>query len=277
MSISPTMREAVYRAYMEFFEVAEKKRRWNMFDDIPWDQLDRSRTDEADAIRVETFCGVELYVPDYVLQGLNSTRSCFGQAWFVANWGYEESKHALVFREYLIRSGLRTQQQYDAYEDQIFSRQWQSPAKTMRQIAIYGAFQEIATYHIYHVQREKAQRDGNVVLDRIFHYVSRDEAAHCSFYRKVVALEMAEDPAGTLEDLACLLLNFQMPGAALIPEYHRRLDTEGVGLTKEKFMAAAIFPTLRQFGTTRAELMKVYRARQAREQAEGAWTSVAAA
>lgn len=266
MAVSRARKQKMYRAYMEFFEIAEKKRRWNIWDDIPWNKLNPELNDESDAVRVETFCGVELYVPDYTAQGFNFARDIFGQAWFAANWGYEESKHALVFREYLIRSGLRTEDQYLDYEEQILSKVWLSPAASMRQTAIYGAFQEIATYHIYHQQYQKALRDGNEVLARIVHYVSRDEAAHCGFYRKVVAMDMEDDPQGTMEDLAMIVSNFQMPGALLIPDYETRVLTEGVGLTKEQFMMHAIFPTLRQFGTTRGELVKVMRARRAREQ-----------
>ena len=40
MPTSSMLRDKIYRAYLEFFEVAERKRRWNMFDDIPWDALD---------------------------------------------------------------------------------------------------------------------------------------------------------------------------------------------------------------------------------------------
>jgi acyl-[acyl-carrier protein] desaturase len=265
MGVNPRLRESMYRAYMEFFEIAEKKRRWNIWDDIPWDRLDPSRNEEADAVRLETFCGVELYVPDYVVHGFGVVRPMFPQAWFLANWGYEESKHALVFREYLTRSGLRSAEQYRAYEAQIFSQVWQSQALTMRQTNIYGALQEIATYFIYHLQYKKAQSDGNPVLERVFHYVSRDEAAHCGFYRKMVLLEMAEDPQGTLEDLAQIVMGFEMPGLRVIPDYERRVLTEGVGLTREQFMSGAVFPTLRHFGTTRSDLVRTIRARRARD------------
>jgi acyl-[acyl-carrier protein] desaturase len=260
MSVNPRLRESMYRAYMEFFEIAEKKRRWNIWDDIPWDRLDSSRNDEADAVRIETFCGVELYVPDYVVHGFGVVRPMFPQAWFLANWGYEESKHALVFREYLTRSGLRSEAQYRAYEEQILSTAWQSLALTMRQTNIYGALQEIATYFIYHLQYRKAKGEGNPVLEKIFHYVSRDEAAHCGFYRKMVLLEMAEDPEGTLEDLAQIVMGFEMPGLRVIPDYEKRVETEGVGLSREQFMAAAVFPTLRHFGTTRSDLVRAIRA-----------------
>lgn len=273
MAVSRARKQQMYRAYMDFFEVAERKRRWNVWDDIPWEKLNPQLNDESDAIRIETFCGVELYVPDYTAQGFNYSRDIFGQAWFAANWGYEESKHALVFREYLIKSGLRTEDQYLDYEDQILAKRWISPANSMRQTAIYGAFQEIATYHIYHQQFQKAQREGNEVLQRIVQLVARDEAAHCGFYRRVVALDMEDDPQGTMEDLAHVVTHFQMPGALLIPDYDKRVLTEGVGLTKEQFMMHAIFPTLRQFGTTRSDLMKILRAKRERERAAGQTTT----
>lgn len=105
MAGSREMRKRIYDEYMRFFEVAERKRRWNIWDDIPWEKLNPELNEEADAVRIESFCGVELYVPDYTAHGLNLMRDDFGYAWFAANWGYEESKHALVFREFLTRSG----------------------------------------------------------------------------------------------------------------------------------------------------------------------------
>ena len=269
-AVTRAHKQRMYRAYMEFFEVAEKKRRWNIWDSVPWEELDLSLNDPDDAIRLETFCGVELYVPDYTEHGLNISRDDFGQAWFAANWGYEESKHSLVFREYLLRTGLRTEEQMLDYEDMIFSRKWVSPASTIRQTSIYGAFQEIATYHIYGTQRAKAKREGNKVLQRIMRLVGADEAAHAGFYRKAVQIYMEEDPEGTVEDLARIVLNFEMPGAPLIPNYEERVLTEGVGLTKKQFLQYAIFPTLRHFGTTRAALMRAMRSVQAKDAAEQA-------
>src|SRR5262245_30959941 len=103
MSISPNLRDKARRAYLEFFDIAESKRRWHWLNDIPWDRLEQPKAPQDTAICIETFCGVELYVPDYVSNAFNLTRSIFGHAWFEANWAYEESKHALVFQEYLLR------------------------------------------------------------------------------------------------------------------------------------------------------------------------------
>jgi acyl-[acyl-carrier protein] desaturase len=254
MSASPSLRERLHRNYLDFFETAERKRRWSVFDDIPWDKLDAAHNSEPGAIGIETYCAEEMYLPDYTAGGIELTRSMFGTAWFQACWSYEESKHALVFREYLSRSGLRTEARLQALEDDVFSRQWKLPFKTRRQMACYGALQESATYLAYRTQREKAQLAGNVVLEAIFANVSRDEAAHAGFYRAVVEGELAEDREGTISDLASVIAAFKMPGDGLIPCYQERLKVSGAGISTRTFVQRCLLPALKSFGTNRAEL-----------------------
>jgi acyl-[acyl-carrier-protein] desaturase len=67
----PKNEERLYRQYMEFFEKAERKRRWNVFEDIPWDDWKEEYASEEMALCAETFCGVEMYLPDYTSEGLN--------------------------------------------------------------------------------------------------------------------------------------------------------------------------------------------------------------
>ncbi len=255
MSVSIAQREKAYRAYLDFFDVAERKRRWHPFNDIPWEKMDASKNSEQTAICLETFCGVELYVPDYTANGFQISRTVFGHAWFQANWGYEESKHSLVFREYLIQSGLRTLEQYYAFEDRIFGKVWKPLFHTRRQMTCYGALQEAATYLIYQAQREKAQRDGAELLERIFFLISRDEAAHHGFYRTVLRLDLEEDREGTIDDIAHVVASFQMPGVGLIPDYEERLTVAGVGISSDQFLQNGIFPLLRSLGTNRRELV----------------------
>jgi acyl-[acyl-carrier-protein] desaturase len=266
MSASLKQREKMYRAYCEFFDTAEKKRRWNPFNDIPWDKLDSSLNTEEDAVCLETFCGVELYVPDYTANAFNLTRDIFGAGWFEASWGYEESKHGLAYREYLVRSGLRTEEQYLEFESKIFGKVWKPLFHTRRQMNCYGALQESATYLIYATQREKAKRNGNQTLERIYFLVSRDEAAHRGFYQKILQFELEEDYEGAMADLAHVVFNFQMPGVGLIPEYEDRLKIDGVGISSQFFLQHGIFPLLRALGTSRSELVKYYR-RSKNEQA----------
>jgi acyl-[acyl-carrier-protein] desaturase len=247
-------RDSVYRLYLEFLETAENKRRWSIFNDIPWDKLDVSKTTATTAQCVETFCTEEMYVPDYSSNGLALTRSMFGMAWFQTCWAFEESRHGLVFREYLTRSGLRSEAEFAALEADTLGSVWSLPFKTARQMACYGALQEGATYMAYKAQKEKARCAGDSVLEAIFHYVGRDEAAHGGFYRAVIELELARDRAGTISDLAYVLSNFRMPGDGLIPNYQERLRTSGAGISARVFLEHVVLPTLKTVGTSREEL-----------------------
>jgi len=251
---SLSLRKKFYEAYREFFEVAERKRRWSLFDDVPWDKLDHAKNSERKARRLETFCAEELYVPDYGANGLRLTRPVFGAAWFQMCWTAEEARHGLAFREYLIRSGLRSEAQILQLEDELFARRWELPFATSRQMTCYGALQEAATYLAYKVQKDLAAEEGDEVLEVIFSYISRDEAAHAGFYRSVVQLELEEDRAGTLADLARVIAGFKMPGDGLIPDYRERLRDSGAGISPRMFVEHALLPTLRMLKTSRAEL-----------------------
>lgn len=247
-------KEKFYRAYMEFFETAERKRRWNLFDDVPWDKLSRHANTEERAIRIETYCSEEMLLPDYTAVGNEMLRGVFGLAWFQNAWSFEESRHGLVFREYLIRSGLRTQAQFDAMETTVFSRSWQAPFATRRQMSCYGALQESATYLAYRAQKDRAQLENDATLEAIFFLVSRDEAAHAGFYRSMIEIEMDEDRAGTLADVAYVIANFKMPGDGLLPHYHENLRIGGGGISPRRFLTRAVLPLLKQLGTSRDEL-----------------------
>ncbi len=260
MPISASMREKMYRTYLEFFESGERNRRWSLFDDIPWDKLDAAHNNERIAACIETYCAEEFYLPDYSARGMDLVRAMFGAAWFSACWSYEESKHGLAFREYLTRSGMRSEQEFAAFESRVFAHAWELPFSTHRRMACYGALQEAVTCIAYRAQREAASRAENPVLEAIFSFISRDEAAHARFYRAVVELELDEDRAGTLADFAYVLSRFKMPGDGLIPDYHERLKTSGAGISPRAFLENGVIPIIKALGTTRAELKHALRA-----------------
>lgn len=254
MGDSRAIQEKMYAAYLEFCEVAERRRHWDIFNDVPWDQLDDSLDNERKAARIESYCAEECYLPDYTAGGIQLTRSIFGAAWFQARWSYEESKHGLVFREYLKRSGMRSPQQLARFDEAVFLAKWKLPFATRRQMSCYGALQEAATYLAYKAQRDEARREGDKVLEAIFTCVSCDEAAHAGFYRTMARIELEEDRAGTIADLALVVARFQMPGVGLIPHYQQRLRESGAGISTRHFVQHALLPFLKILGTNRAEL-----------------------
>jgi acyl-[acyl-carrier-protein] desaturase len=266
--------ERLYREYMEFFEKAERERRWNIFTDVPWDQINPDASDIL-ADCAETFCSVEMYLPDYVAGGINVVREYFGRAWFQANWGYEESKHSLALGEYLVRSGKRTKEQWFDLQEKIFAKQWQVPFETARQMTCYGMIQEQATFVIYCKHREFAKRENDECLRQIYDYVARDEIAHTRFYQSVIRVLLEEDREGTLADIAHVYANFKMPGVDLVPDYDQRIlkmRGEG-GIDRNVFIRKVYLPILKYLGISRHEMLaaqrKAIEERQAREREEG--------
>src|SRR5215471_19240190 len=140
--MSNSFRENIYRTYLDFIEIAETRRHWNVFNDIPWERLDPAKVTDLTVRAIEIYCAEEMYVPDYSAEGLRMLRSDFGMAWFHTCWASEEARHGLVFREYLTRSGLRSDAQFAALEKAVFNRTWTLPFKSRRQMACYGALQE---------------------------------------------------------------------------------------------------------------------------------------
>jgi acyl-[acyl-carrier-protein] desaturase len=271
-----TMRieERLYRTYMEFFETAERERRWSIFDDVPWDKVNPDASEEL-ALCAETFASVELYLPDYVSQGINVVRPYFGRAWFQANWGYEESKHALALGEYLVRSGKRTKDQWFDHQNAILAKEWTRPFDTARQMTCYGMIQEMATFVIYCKHRDFAKRENDECLRTIYDYVARDEIAHCRFYQDVVKVLMEEDREGTLADIAHVLANFEMPGVRLVPDYDTRIlkMRDNGGVDRDLFIRKVYLPVLKYLGITRHEMLAAQRkaidARRERQRDEG--------
>jgi acyl-[acyl-carrier-protein] desaturase len=261
VSSTARFREEVYRLYMDFFETAEKKRRWSVYNDVPWDRLDPSVYDEGRTLNAETFCGVELYLPDYVGQGINLVRHNFGQAWFQANWGYEESKHGLALRLYLLRSGQRTPEQLRALEDAIAARPWRLPFDTPRRMTCYGALQEAGTLLAYLRQIEDAKRANDEVLATIYRLIARDEAAHQQFYRAVLKLELEEHRHETLADLAWVSIVFRMPAIDLLPDSARRVETlrDHHSFDRWGFFVKVWMPLLKLLGVTRQEVAEYQR------------------
>lgn len=252
--------QQVYHLYATFFDRAEQERRWNPYRDVPWDRINRDASEEL-ALCAETFCAVESYLPDYVAKGINLVRKSFGQAWFAANWAYEESKHSIALQEYLVRSGKRTEEQMFDFQALLKDREWDLPFATAQQMTLYGVFQEMATFFIYCRQETRAEEEGDEALRTIYRLNARDEIAHTRFYQDVVKLLLEEDRASVLSDIAYVTKYFGMPGVGLVPDYENRVAVmREAGVDRATFLQKVYFPVLKYLNVSRQEVVEASKA-----------------
>jgi len=255
-NLRDTARQArLYEMYKTFFDKAEQERRWNPLRDVPYEKINRE-VPESMIVVAETFCCVESFLPDYVASGINVVRPFFGQAWFSANWAYEESKHSIALMEYLLRSGRRTEEQMFDLQADLMEAKWTMPFSTAQQMTIYGCFQEMATFVIYVKQEQSAKAVGDECLSSIFRLNARDEIAHCRFYEDVVKVLLEEDRQTTLRDIAHVAKHFQMPGVGIVPNYDDRIKVmrEEGKVDRAVFLQKVFCPVLKYLEVTRQEL-----------------------
>jgi acyl-[acyl-carrier-protein] desaturase len=254
---SPEMQREVYLLYRDFFDMAEKRRRWSLRRDIPWDKCNSS-LNPAIADIVESFCAVELYLPDYIGKTLPTFRSNRGRAWFMANWGYEESKHSLALGDWLLHSGQRSEEYMSDLEQEVFTHEWNLPVENIRGMVCYSMTQELATWLTYRNLRQTVGETGDPALYQLLGFISIDERAHYDFFRKVVKMHLAADRPGTLEQLRRVLNTFQMPALYMLADSRNRAAKirELRILDEECFYKEVVTPILADLGVTRAELRR---------------------
>ena len=253
---SPELRTSLMQLYREFFERAEKKRRWSVADDIPWDQVNRSMN-PAVADVVESFCAVELYLPDYIGKALPMVRENKGWGWFHANWGYEESKHSLVLGDWLLKSGMRTDEQMADLEADLYKHQYELPqGSSPLGMVTYAMIQELATFVHYRNLRDRVVEIGDPALEKILTFVSVDERSHHAFYRSVVKLFLDMDRERTLTKLREVLMAFKMPAVGMFADGKQRMaQVKALGIFDEDvFMREVYMPMLPPLGLTHADV-----------------------
>ena len=252
---SRELRDGLYRLYREFFSQAERNRRWSLEDDIPWDQVN-PHISPAIADVVESFCAVELYLPDYISKALPLIRVNKGWSWFHANWGYEESKHSLALGDWLLRSGVRSDEQMADLEHQVFTHEYELPQDNAVGMLIYAMVQELATFIHYRNLRRKVDEEGDPCLSRLLGLITVDERAHHAFYRRVVQLFLELDRKETLEQLRGVMLNFSMPAVHLLADSRRRVaEVRELGIFSEEIFYTDVYqPVLSALGVDHREL-----------------------
>lgn len=253
---SPAVSRKIYQIYREYFDRAEKNRRWSVRDDIPWDQCN-PHLDPAIADIVQTFCMVESYLPDYVSKLVPQVRAHRGRAWMLLNWGYEESKHSMVLGDWLLHSRSRTEEQMADLDQEVFGHQWQLPHDNPRAMLIYTTFQELAT-QLHYRNLRRIVNGQCPALNRVLHLVAVDEAAHADFFRRIVQLHLEEDRAATLEAMRRVVNTFQMPAVhMLVDGQQRSAAVKALRIFDEDIFVYEVFePLLARMGVQKSELRR---------------------
>lgn len=220
-SSQAAMEDFFYRELIKYLKLAEDKRRWNVFKDIPWHEANPSSSEEM-AQCTETFGAVEMYLPDFTAKLLVMIRRSRGRAWFHVNWGYEESKHSIALETWLLAAGHRTEAQRREFEESLLGQEWELPFDHPRQMVCYTMIQELATFWNYRNLERFAIEEKDPALTTALRLISVDERVHYNFFRNTVKEWMKHDEAGTVADLKYVFENFTMPGDAQIPGYRER-------------------------------------------------------
>jgi acyl-[acyl-carrier-protein] desaturase len=254
----PEVLRALYQQFRDYFDLAEKKRRWSIRDDVPWDQCNTS-LNPAVADVVETFCAVELYLPDYLSKLVPQVRDNRGRWSMLANWGYEECKHSMVLEDWLLRSRARSDEQIVDLHGEVFSHEWELPYDNARGMLVYTTFQELATRIHYVRLAEVVRREGGCpALERALQLVAIDEAAHADFFRRLVSIYLEYDRPGTLEQLRRVINTFRMPAVHMLAgSDHRVSEVKRLNIFDEDTFVEHVYqPIITRLGVTRPELRR---------------------
>jgi acyl-[acyl-carrier-protein] desaturase len=252
----PELEGAFWGVYRDFFDKAERKRRWSIREDIPWDQCN-PRMAPALADVVESFCAVELYLPDYTAKILPVVRHSRGRTWFYANWGYEESKHSLALGDWLLRSGHRTDEQMADLEEKVFRHEWNLPHDSQLGMLIYAMVQERATALNYrNLRRSVAEHGGDPALSRLLMLVAVDEQAHHGFFHQCVELYLRYDREATLAQMRRVMNQFAMPAIHDLVDGRRRVAAiKSLRIFDEDIYYREVYlPILAGLGVERSEM-----------------------
>jgi hypothetical protein len=160
--------------YPELFRDLEKAR-WNMADDIPWDQFDASRLSDEQALTIKMNAITEWSALPATEMFLRDNQHDSDFSAFMSVWFYEEQKHSLVLIEYLRRFRpdlVPTEEELHAVRFPF------DPAPPLETLMLHFCG-EIRLTQWY---RRASEWHTEPVIQKIYETISRDEARHAGAY-----------------------------------------------------------------------------------------------
>jgi hypothetical protein len=169
--------------YPEIFKSLECVR-WNMADDVPWDQFRGDLLSDEQALTVKMNAITEWAALPATEMFLRDNQHDSDFSAFMSVWFYEEQKHSLVLIEYLrrFRPDLApTPQELHAVRFQF------DPAPPLETLMLHFCG-EIRLNHWY---RRAAEWHTEPVIRHIYNLISRDEARHGGAYLQYMKRALA--------------------------------------------------------------------------------------
>jgi acyl-[acyl-carrier-protein] desaturase len=224
--------------YIEYFGRAMKFRNWSPWHNLPLEEMGQwgSRLSQETAHLIEGFLGVEEYVGDYVLEGLEMFRHDRTRRNLQLQWGAEETRHGISWELVLKHSGIRTAQQLLSYIDKVRDCRWSvkqhSGIDSPLGSSAYAMVQERATHFNYQEMRarireeyglppnptpEEQQRGYEIGASEVFRIVGLDEIAHHGVFLNIVQSHIKYFPSLTFDVLTKVFQGFEMPSLRFLP------------------------------------------------------------
>ena len=160
--------------YPELFKTMEAVR-WNMANDIPWHEFDRSKLSDEQAYTIKMNAITEWAALPATEMFLRDNRGDSDFCAFMSVWFFEEQKHSLVLMEYLRRFCPELM----PTEEELHKIRFEfDPAPELDTLMLHFCG-EIRLNHWY---RRAAEWHTEPVIREIYRTISRDEARHAGAY-----------------------------------------------------------------------------------------------
>jgi acyl-[acyl-carrier-protein] desaturase len=226
-------------AFIRYFRDAMKVRNWSPWEDLPLAEMrERGRALSEDTITIiQGYLGLEHHVGALIAGALDMVHRRPERRNLHLTWGMEEMKHAEACELVLLHSGRRTEEDLEAYRDEVLPRftalRDENPIlETPLGLACYAMLQERAAFFNYEELRKRIRREyglpeGLTEPERergveigaagAFKLVANDELAHHRVFLELVRIYLRYLPQDTLAALQKAFAGIHLPTPALIP------------------------------------------------------------
>ena len=198
--------------YPDLFKALEEVR-WNLEDDVPWDDFERDKLSDEQARTIKMNAITEWSALPATEMFLRDNRDDSDFSAFMSIWFYEEQKHSLALMEYL----RRFRPDLVPTEDELHAVRFEfDPAPPLETLMMHFCG-EIRLNHWY---RRAAEWHAEPVIRRIYELISRDEARHGGAYLRFMkrAIERrGNEAARAFAKIGVLMASSNRRGRALHP------------------------------------------------------------